>query len=411
MTFQTKLLAKRRDAREGHRAFTLVELLVVIAIIGILVALLLPAVQAAREAARRMSCQSQIKQLGLAALNYESAAKTLPPISLFNSGGASPFGFVASAAQSSQNSPVAGLQFSMFIPMLPYLEEQALSDQFDMSVGVDQQATVPGGQPVLSFSPGTLDNGPQSQQLASMICPSDSTSGRFFENAALNRGRRFAKGNYAGYVSPIHAECLRWYPAAISEKGMKLSKIVDGTTRTIIFAEIRTMEDPRDERGAWAIGLNGASLLAVDQHQADPSSPGTPSASACSAALSGQFTGTFKTKPYSPVEQRQGSGTNANTPNSTPPNVYRLDFLRSAACPPDIAAQGETIGMPCSNGGGSGGFAAPRSNHTGGVNTAQVDGSVRWIADDIDPFLFARLVAINDGEGDVEGAVRRTTGR
>jgi prepilin-type N-terminal cleavage/methylation domain-containing protein len=100
---------QRRRACALLRGFTLVELLVVIAIIGVLVALLLPAVQAAREAARRAQCQSTIKNLALAVLNHESAKGELP------------VGFVSQAGD------IEAWSWSTFT--LPYLEQQALYDR------------------------------------------------------------------------------------------------------------------------------------------------------------------------------------------------------------------------------------------------------------------------------------------
>jgi prepilin-type processing-associated H-X9-DG protein/prepilin-type N-terminal cleavage/methylation domain-containing protein len=95
-------------------AFTLVELLVVITIIGILIALLLPAVQAAREAARRMQCQNNLKQVGLALLNYESRCGTLPP------GGMGPSGTMAS---------------SWWVRLLAYAEQNNMYDRYNYSTG------------------------------------------------------------------------------------------------------------------------------------------------------------------------------------------------------------------------------------------------------------------------------------
>src|SRR5687768_8188062 len=103
------------------RAFTLVELLVVIAIIGVLVALLLPAVQAAREAARRTSCLNNLTQLGIALHNYEFHHETLPP------GSTNPDGPIRSEAE--------GIHVSWIVKVLPYIEQNAMSNKFDQSAG------------------------------------------------------------------------------------------------------------------------------------------------------------------------------------------------------------------------------------------------------------------------------------
>jgi len=114
-----------RCARSRSRAFTLVELLVVIAIIGILIALLLPAVQSAREAARRMQCTNNLKQIGLALHNYHDTFKCFPP-------GAIRFTYDPTANASKTNQVKNEQTWGWTAFLLPYLEQKPLHDQLEM---------------------------------------------------------------------------------------------------------------------------------------------------------------------------------------------------------------------------------------------------------------------------------------
>ena len=143
-------------------AFTLVELLVVIAIIGVLVALLLPAVQAAREAARRIQCTNQIKQLALSVLNHESAKGEFPP------------GGVAYGRYGLLNPDQIPFQCTSFdcngtnwaVEILPYLEQQALYDRYD-----HKETNFAVGDP---NGNGKINQIVRDTTLPEMICPSDS---------------------------------------------------------------------------------------------------------------------------------------------------------------------------------------------------------------------------------------------
>lgn len=166
----------------GRRGFTLVELLVVIAIIGILVGLLLPAVQAAREAARRMQCTNNIKQLALAAHNFESAYKKLPPgILVSRQGGVINLAWLAT--QFDQHSGVGHLAF-----LLPYMEQSATYDAINtnsnLNADTDGVGAATGSQQALlntywwTNDPGTWDH--VHVKFPSLLCPSDNAdSGTF----------------------------------------------------------------------------------------------------------------------------------------------------------------------------------------------------------------------------------------
>lgn len=185
-----------------HRlAFTLVELLVVIAIIGILVALLLPAVQAAREAARRTTCLNNVTQLGLALHNYEFHFESLPP-------------GVTNDKGPIRNEP-QGNDTSWIVQILPYMEERVLYGKYDFAAGAY-----------------AAENAPvRAVQVATLQCPSD-------PGAFINEAKTIAGGSYVGCHHSIEA------PIDIDNNGLlflnskiRYSEIFDGSSKTILLSE------------------------------------------------------------------------------------------------------------------------------------------------------------------------------
>jgi len=158
-------------------AFTLVELLVVIAIIGILVALLLPAIQAAREAARRTQCVNNLKQLGIALHNYHDTHKIFPPGGLWSCTAPWTTPIPAQCTAPNFTAPPQVFRGSTFVHLLPYVEQQSLYDAVDFKTGNVHDQNV-SGLPL------------RQHIIPAYVCPSDTNSGLFANDRAV--------GNYAG---------------------------------------------------------------------------------------------------------------------------------------------------------------------------------------------------------------------
>jgi len=227
-----------------RRGFTLVELLVVIAIIGILVAMLLPAVQAAREAARRTQCTNNLKQIGLAILDFESQFGALP----------------AGAVHKYQGRDA---EYTMFLLLLPFLEEGDVYDRYDFY----------GNSRIYSNSQVN------SVQIPGYLCPSDGAMGRSWAG--------FARSNYVSCFgtamqipNPNDFHDL-WTTVELDGKltetdgyfriqgkwtGRKLREITDGTSKTIMVSELLAGRDDIeagtdvDLRGLWALTWMGMSM-------------------------------------------------------------------------------------------------------------------------------------------------------
>lgn len=220
-----------RDTTRVSRGFTLVELLVVIAIIGILVALLLPAIQAAREAARRVQCTNNMKQLGLAILNYENARKQLPFAYTPNYTGDQNTG-PCNQFKQFRNPTNNKKEHFLLTFLLPYIEQQALYDQINLEKHWWDNTVNP--------TTGKTNLKTVAVDIPDFICPSTETRPNTYTTDYYTM-IDIADSQYCTNVEATgltktkrSAEMLL---GMLGDTPIKLSKVTDGTSKTFMLFE------------------------------------------------------------------------------------------------------------------------------------------------------------------------------
>ena len=338
----------------ARRAFTLIELLVVIAIIAVLIGLLLPAVQKVREAANRMKCQNNLKQLGLAAHNYHDVNHKFP------------VGVRMPYAQAG-NDPLTGGLGNPFGPnwavyLLPYFEQDNLFRQANVSAypGVADPNNLAAYDRTWRVVRG--------QSIPTLLCPSDrGDADQFTDPNGRLPEAGWARGNYAcsggtadsdHHIRGDNAVGNQPYPGMSKgpvmsiDFGTSLTSIPDGSSATFLFHEVRIGVNANDYRGTWALGFPGASVVVA------------------------------------------GRDTNP-TPNDRTDDADEIETCSTFWYP----GIGTRDGMGCRPDPNNWGMAAQaRSRHPGGVNSCFCDGHVQFVKDTVSQRTWVLLQSTNDGQ-------------
>jgi len=257
--------------KSKQKGFTLIELLVVIAIIAVLIGLLLPAVQKVRDAAARLQCTNNLKQIGLAMMNYESTYKTFPAGYLDSMTGPN----VPNSTASSNPDPIIGWGWGALI--LPYLEQEALYK----SININSIAMNNTSAAAIAFRKTVIKG---------FLCPSDDTGSNTFTISGTGGNFELAKSSYAGVNG--QAELADFDTAFglgmfLRGRGVSIAEVTDGLSNTLFVGE-RSSKSAKHATGtlpgvcSWVGALPGGDLdgespvLYILGHTGEPSDPHKP---------------------------------------------------------------------------------------------------------------------------------------
>ena len=340
------------NSRRNDRAFTLIELLVVIAIIAVLIALLLPAVQQSREAARRTQCRNNLKQIGIALHAYHDSLQVFPPGRITN-----------------HTQPGEGRCWSAYAHLLPYMGENAIYNAVNFSLNPEQGATV---SAVLQNTTAL------NQTLEALLCPTDFYNQKLQGDSGVHN-YSLSTGNTLP-VSPRNPWSLPVNGIFFENSSVRVGDIVDGTSQTACVSEtIKSEGGPAVWDGS---SLTNGFVLTRGNTNAPPTAPGL-------TAYGTQCTGAGLQ-----LQQTRGSRWFYGAPGHSMYNHHRWPNDPRPDCRGGLphSSRSDPYWSELSH------SVTARSRHPGGVHLLLCDGSVRFISNDVDRDIWKALGSRNAQE-------------